>query len=191
MKALKIIGVAILVLVVTSGIAVAILPSHVHLERSITVNASPEKIYQVVNSYQNFNKWSPWAKLDPNTRYEFSGASSGVGSVMSWVSEHSNVGKGTQQIVESEENKHVKSEMSFEGMTGKAFSDLILTPEGSATRVTWTYDGDLAGFEKIFGLMMDTMLGPFYEQGLTSLKEHVESLEEMEPLEEGPATPPR
>jgi len=175
MKALKITGIVLAALLIIGIIVVALLPSHSHLERSTVINAQPTQVFAELNSYKNFNSWSPWAALDPNTKYEFSGPESGVGATMSWTSDNENVGNGSQKIIESEENARVKTELSFEGFDGKAYGEFILTPEGDGTKVTWSYDGDMSGVYKIFGLMMDSMLGPSYEQGLSALKTVVES----------------
>jgi uncharacterized protein YndB with AHSA1/START domain len=176
MKALKIIGIIVAGLIVILVAAMFMLPSHSHLERSIVINASPQQVYSQLTTFKNFTSWSPWAKLDPNTKYEYSGPDTGIGASMSWVSEKDDVGSGKQTIIEAVENQHVKSEMYFGGFEKPSYADFILTPEGEGTKLTWTYDGDMEGFYKFFGLMMDTMLGPSYEQGLQSMKEMVEAM---------------
>jgi hypothetical protein len=175
MKALKIIGIVLLSLIIIVAIVVISLPSHSHVERSIVIKASPSQVFTELNSFKNFNAWSPWAALDPNTKYEYSGPESGVGAFMSWKSDNGNVGNGTQKIIVSEAPNRIKNEMTFEGFEDKSYAEFVLTPEASETKVTWTYDGDMKGLYKIFGLMMDNMLGPTYEQGLKNLKGLVES----------------
>ncbi|HTJ50698.1 MAG TPA: SRPBCC family protein [Cyclobacteriaceae bacterium] len=175
MKALKIIGIIIVIIFAIILSLVLFLPPHSHIERSIVINAKPSQVFNQLNSFKNFNTWSPWAALDPNTKYEFSGPETGVGAFMSWSSENKNVGSGTQKIVESEPDSHLKNEMTFSDFDGKAYAEFILVSEGDATKVTWTYDGDMSGMYKIMGLMMDKILGPSYEQGLSKLKEVVES----------------
>jgi hypothetical protein len=186
MKVLKIIGIIVVIILVIIISLVLFLPPHAHIERSIVINAKPSQVFNQLNSFKNFNTWSPWAALDPNTKYEFSGPETGVGAFMSWSSENKNVGTGTQKIVESEPDSHLKNEMTFADFDGKAYAEFILVPEGDATKVTWTYDGDMSGIAKIFGLMMDKMLGPSYEQGLSKLKEVVES----KPAEPAPVDTP-
>ena len=101
---------------------------------------------------------------------------------MSWVSENPNVGAGSQWIVEAVENKMVKNGMAFGDMKGDYFATLELEEVPEGTKVTWHYDGDVKGtgivnsaLGKAFGLFIDRALGPFYEDGLTSLKQVVES----------------
>jgi uncharacterized protein YndB with AHSA1/START domain len=40
-------------------------PDSFQLERSITVKAPPEKVFALVNDFQQWGKWSPWDKKDP------------------------------------------------------------------------------------------------------------------------------
>jgi len=170
----KIVGmviVSILALIVTVG---AFLSPKSHMERSVVVHTQPAAIFWQINSFRNFSKWSPWMGQDPNTKTTLEGPESGVGAKMSWTSEK--LGNGSQWIIESEENKHIKTGMSFD-MEGAYTSDLYLEPVVGGTKVTWTYDGDVSNtgittslMGKIIGKFMDGILGPDYEKGLIQLK---------------------
>ncbi len=191
MKALKIIGIILLSIIVLIAIAVAVLPSKAHVERSVVINAKPSLVYSQLSSMKKFNKWSPWTGIDPETVYNFEGPESGVGSKMSWQSDHQDVGSGSQSIVEAVPDKLIKSELAFDGFDNTAQATFTLNPEGEQTNVTWSFDSDFSGLMKLFGVMMDGQLGPYYEKGLAQLKEVVESLpqysiqitqEETEPI---------
>ena len=164
-------------------IALAMMSPKTHMERSIIVNAEPSVIYNLANNYRNFNKWSPWAAIDPNTNYTYEGPEAGPGCKMSWESEHDNVGSGSQWIIETKEDQYVKNGMKFGGFEGEYTSEFILEPVSEGTKLTWTYNGDVSdtgmmntAFGKIFGMFMDSMLGPFYENGLASLKDMAEAM---------------
>ncbi|WP_377517691.1 hypothetical protein [Microbulbifer taiwanensis] len=47
------------------------------LERSVTIAKPPQTVFPYVNNLRNFNSWSPWYQLDPNTKYEYSGPDEG------------------------------------------------------------------------------------------------------------------
>ena len=176
MRILKvlIIIIAVFAIILLGGILV--LPSDAHVERSTVIDAPVTEVFATLNSFKEFNEWSPWAAIDPeNTNYTFEGPDSGIGAKMSWTSTNDNVGAGSQEIVESNEGSMVKVEMYFEGYEDPAYASYILEDESGSTRVTWTFDGKFKGFSKYFGLMMDGMLGPQYEEGLASLKEHIEA----------------
>jgi len=197
MKALKFVGIGLGALLVIVIVITSVQSPKTHLERSIVVNASPASVFKYVNNFKNFNTWSPWHSIDPNTAYTFEGPEEGVGAKMFWKSEHEEVGEGEQWIVESEENKRVKSGMKFGGFEGEYFAEVVLEPaDNNSTKVTWHYYGDVskasafgAAAGKFFGMFMDGMLGPQYEKGLSSLKEVVEK-EPAPPAEPEPAETP-
>lgn len=177
-KVLLVIGGIIVLLLVVS----LLLPSKVHVERSIVINAPAAKIFNEVNSLQKWSAWDPWQKKDPNIKNTFSGPESGVGNKNAWTSEVKDVGSGSQTITESVANEKVASELDF-GENGKANGFFTFTPEGEGTKVEWGFDSDMGmnPIGKFFGLMMDGMIGEEFEQGLNNLKSHVESLPEEAP----------
>lgn len=178
MKALKIIGIILLVFVVLIAIAIAVLPSKAHVERSIVINSKPSLVYSQLNSMKKFNQWSPWAQIDPKTEYEYEGPDAGVGSKMNWKSDHKDVGSGSQWIVESIPDQLVKSKILFGEFEDTSEATFTLSPEGENTQVTWTFDANFQGILKIFTVMVDVQLGPYYERGLAKLKEVVETMPE-------------
>ncbi len=178
MKILKIIGLTILALVILVVLVGVFSPRNVVVERSITINASAESVFEEVNGMKVFNAWSPWQKIDPEgTTYTYEGPETGVGSKMSWNSEHPEVGSGSQEIVAMEENSKVRTELYFGGYEDPNYAELQIKPGDENTTVTWTFEGDMGSnpIGKIFGLFMDSMLGPAYEEGLKNLKAIVEA----------------
>ena len=176
MKALKIIGIILLLIVVLLGVAIAVLPSKAHVERSIVINSKPTAVYSQLVSMKKFNQWSPWAEIDPKTEYVYEGPDSGVGSKMNWKSDHKDVGTGSQWIVEAIPDQLIKSKILFADFDEPSEATLILEPQGENTEVTWAFDSDFSGIWKLFALMMDGELGPYYERGLAKLKNVVETL---------------
>jgi effector-binding domain-containing protein len=172
-KVLLGIGGLLLLLVV----AAYLLPRNVHVERSTTISAPRATVFTVVNSFKHFNKWSPWAELDPNAKYSYNGPSSGVGAGMSWVGDPSTMGSGSQVITASTPWASVTTDIDF-GPQGKAVGVFSITAEGPATRVLWALDTDLGmnPVSRYFGLMIDGMVGRDFDKGLARLKTLVESL---------------
>jgi len=174
-KILKIIGIVLVSFVALIGIVSLFLSPKSHIERSVVINAPDSIIFLQVNSLKNQNRWSPWVEKDTATQVTYEGNETGIGAKMNWKSKK--LGNGSQWIVESIANKHLKSEMQFEGFGGANSSDIYLESTEGGTKVTWTYDGDVTGsgfvlvpLGKIMNLMMDGMMGPDYERGLSKLK---------------------
>lgn len=191
MKALKIIGIILLLIVVVIAIAIAVLPSKAHVERSIVINSAPSSVYSQLSSMKKFNKWSPWYGIDPETEYAYEGPETGVGSKMSWKSDHEDVRTGSQWIEEATPNQLIKTKLLFADFEDPAEVSFILSPEGENTQVNWTFDSNFSGIFKLIVPMMKTQIGSSFEQGLANLKDVVESMpqytieiteEETEPI---------
>jgi uncharacterized protein YndB with AHSA1/START domain len=133
--------VALVGLLLVAGL---LLPASAHVERSITTTASPQTVYGIVNGFARFNEWSPWADLDPKTRYSYSGPPTGVGAKMAWTSDKAEVGSGSQEIIAVEPGRRVTSRLDF-GMDNPTTSTILLEPQGTGTRVTWSLDSDFSG----------------------------------------------
>lgn len=171
MKFLKfILGLVVLLLVI--GL---FLPSSTTFERTVTINAPQDLVYEYVNSMPRFNEWSPWHSIDPNTKYTFTGPESGVGHKMAWQSDHENVGSGSQEIVEAEPPNKVVTLLDF-GAMGTASATFTLDTLGDGTKVVWSFYNEHGWSlpERYFGLMTEKFVGPMYENGLNKFKTVVE-----------------
>ncbi|CAK9041832.1 tRNA (guanine-N(1)-)-methyltransferase (M1G-methyltransferase) (tRNA [GM37] methyltransferase) [Durusdinium trenchii] len=164
---------ALIVIVIALGF---VLPDRVHLERETTINAPQEEIYTLVADFNQWDSWSPWAKLDPDAEYSLSG--SGVGQRMEWKSDHPDVGNGAQQITAMDAPNSVSTFLDF-GDMGQANATFTLTPAGDgATKVVWGFDTNMRKgvpfymqpMSTYMGYFMDSFLGPSYEEGLANLK---------------------
>ena len=175
MKILKIILGVVIVLVAAVLLIGMFLPSGQYVERRAFIEADQAKVFALVSDYRQFNKWSPWAERDPETKYEFSGPGTGVGSKMTWRSEDPNVGNGAQETVEYEPGTMVKSELTFEGFDTPSYATFTLKPADGGTHVTWSFDANMDTlFGRYMGLMMDKWVGADYERGLARLQELAE-----------------
>ena len=177
MKILKILLIGLVAVVALLAIVGFLLPSTAHVERSTVIAAPQSTVFALVNGFPRFNEWSPWAKIDPDTRYTHEGPTHGVGAKQSWESEHPDVGAGSQEITVSEPYSRVESALDF-GPQGTATAFFDLSPEAGGTKVVWGFDTSFGAniILRYVGLMFDGMLGPQYEEGLAALKSLAESL---------------
>jgi uncharacterized protein YndB with AHSA1/START domain len=168
---LRWLGIAIIAIVAVALGAAFLLPRHAVVARSIEIAAPPAAVFPLVGDLRRFNEWSPWAALDPDAVYTFTGPTDGVGQTLNWQSEDKRVGSGAIAIAAIEPDTHVALTIDFAD-AGTALASLALEPVASGTRVTWGFDSDL-GFNPIaryFGMMADDVIGPDYEKGLARLK---------------------
>jgi uncharacterized protein YndB with AHSA1/START domain len=163
---------ALAVILAIFAAVVAFLPSEYRVERSATISAPVETVFAQVNDFHKWEAWSPWAKLDPNAKATFAGASSGQGAKFSW-SGNDKVGEGTMTLVESVPNQLVKIDVEFtRPFEGSTISEFAFRPQGSATVVTWASYGEQNFIGKAICVFvsMDRMLGGDMEKGLAQMK---------------------
>ncbi|MEE9303986.1 MAG: SRPBCC family protein [Thiotrichaceae bacterium] len=175
MKFLKKVILSLLFLFVVLTLVSFFLPQKQHVERNVEISASAEKIYPYLINPKLFNEWSPWSKLDPDMKVQFTGPESGIGAGMSWQSNQSDVGNGSWKIIKTVENESLVTALDF-GDQGTATSFFRLQPKDGKTQVTWGFDTDagMNPMKRWFGLLMDSMVGEAYQKGLQSLKVLVE-----------------
>lgn len=176
MKFLKKIVIALALIIGIVLIVGFFLPSKIHVERSLQMNAPAEVVFEQVNTLKNWEKWSPWHRIDPNMKLTYEGPESGNGASYSWQSEHKNVGDGKLTIVKSVPYDSIFVDMDFLE-NGKATGSYVFTKQDGGILVTWGMDSDMGmnPIGRIFGLFMDKMIGKDFEQGLQNLKQVSES----------------
>lgn len=175
MRILKTLLLGLVLLLAVVWVVGLFLPDSAHVERSISIKARPEIVFDLIDDFESFNRWSPWARKDPRTQYSFTGPESGVGAMMSWHSENPGVGTGSQQIIVVEPLRRVVVELDFDAQ-GMATAYYEIQPENTGTRVTWGFDTDFGNdlLGRYLGLFLDILVGADYEAGLANLKELAE-----------------
>lgn len=177
MKVLKRILLAVAIIIVLVIVIGFFLPSHSHVERSIIIKAPQQVVFDQINDLHKWNKWSPWAKKDPNMQISYSGPETGVGSSYTWKGNRE-VMSGKQTIVTSTAPSLVVNEMRFEGFDEPSMVSFKIDKADEGTKVTWSLESETGNnpIHRYFGLMMDKMVGPDFESGLANLKQIAESM---------------
>lgn len=167
----KVLGVVALLV---GGLAVMIAMRHAEfsLVRHATVNAPPEKVFELINDFNQWDAWSPWAKLDPAMKKSVGRVSAGEGATYEW-SGNSDVGKGKMTITGSQPHQRVVIRLEFlEPMAATNMTTFTLKPEGSGTKVEWSMSGTNDFMAKAFDFFMDMdkMVGADFDRGLQQMK---------------------
>jgi effector-binding domain-containing protein len=183
MKIIKGIVLTLVVLVAIAAIVGFMSPEKVHVERALNIKAASEIIRGQINELKNWTKWSPWHKKDTAMKIEYNSIASGVGADYTWSSNNKEVGSGNMTITSSNKDS-ISMAMNFME-NGVATANFIFSNSDSQndtssgeTKVTWAMDMDMGmnPIGRIFGLFMDKMLGPDFENGLSSLKQISEAI---------------
>jgi hypothetical protein len=166
----KIALVLVLILVVLAGY-VATRPADFRIVRSRTVVAPPEVVHAYVNDFHKWSEWSPWEKLDPAMKREYSGAPAGTGAAYHW-SGNNDVGEGHMTITDSRPAQSVTIRLEFlKPFAATNTTQFDFAPTGSGTNVTWAMNGHNNFMAKAFSAFMDMdkMVGTDFEKGLAGL----------------------
>ncbi len=164
------------------------LPSQVIVSESITIDAKKSRIFSYLINYDDWKNWAVWNQLDSNMRTEYTGEAGTIGFKSEWFSDHTEVGNGSQEIVELIPNEYIKTKMRFEGWEEDNYSEFILTDKEGQTELKWTFEGAATPFFlNIMNTFIEPMLVESYQTSLKQLKEHIESnktaLKEFENIE--------
>ncbi len=170
-------------LYILAGIVVLILflaliaPKTYDVSRSIVIDSPKDRVFKIIRSLKEQDKWSPWAKKDPNMHKEYRGNDGEVGSVAYWNG-NKDVGEGEQEITKIVDGERVEGELRF-FKPWKSESDCYFITEdvdSDKTKVTWGFSGkNKFPFSIMMLLMsMDKMVGKDFEEGLATLKSQLE-----------------
>jgi uncharacterized protein YndB with AHSA1/START domain len=152
-------------------------PDSFRVERSTTVNASPELVFALINDFRRFGEWSPWEKLDPRMTRSITGAVNGKGAVYEW-SGNAKVGAGRMEITESSPSTRIVMRLNFlKPFKSENITEYSLQPQGGATKVTWAMHGPAPFASKVMQVFMsmDAMVGKDFEEGLANIKRVAEA----------------
>lgn len=152
------------------------LPKEYSIERSIVVKTSTKKAFKFITDYSKRRSWSPWIINDPSIIIEIKGAPSQIGHYFKWSGEK--VGKGILTIIDLEKPHLIESKYQtftpFKSVS--KFLWKIENLENGSTKITWIKKGKLPyPVGRVFGLGLETSIGPELVKGLENLKQILEN----------------
>lgn len=151
-------------------------PNTFAIQRSIVIDAPPEKVFELINDFHNWPKWTPQDKEDAAMKRTFSGTASGAGAVSDWTGS-GNTGAGRMTIIESQPSQKISVQVDWtKPFETRNINDFVLEPAGASTRLTWSMRGPNLYPMKLMGVFvnMDRSMGKHFEAGLASLKQVAE-----------------
>ena len=171
----------LIVIVIIVGIILlvpAFIDEDITITRTVEINKPVDQVYNVVKDFNYYKQWNAWSQMDKDASGEISGPVGQVGAKWSWDGD--TVGIGSLTIEKLVPNQSITSRLEFiTPMSGTAQD--LWTFEGldsSSTKVSWSYDGSASSyFMRYMNPMMEGMLGPQLETGLSNLKNLIEALE--------------
>lgn len=162
----------VLVFVAVVLIIAARKPDTFRIERSIDIQARPDRIFALIDDFHNWSQWAPQDREDPSIQRTFSGPANGVGAESEWTSE-GRAGAGRMAIAEIVPPERVVIDVHFvKPFVAHNVNTFTLEPEGASTKVTWSMQGTNVFMLKLMSVLadMDRMMGEHFESGLRDLK---------------------
>lgn len=173
MKILKIILIVLVAIIALLLVVAVFLPSEVTVERSALIEAPDSVVFAYITDFNVRTDWDPWLEMDPGAKVTLYEIPKGVGAGYAWEGEET--GSGNMVIDEVVENKLVKSTITFfEPQSGEGKIEWRLEPIENGTNLTWSFYSEMGyPVERYFGLMMDGMLGPSLEKGISNINHEI------------------
>jgi predicted transcriptional regulator YdeE len=139
------------------------------IEKSITINASVDKVKSVIADFNHWRYWSPWLITDPEATVKVENG----GKKQRWEGKRVGVGEMTV-LKETDSVIHYNLTFLKPWKSTATVDFLIKTDSKEVTTLTWTMDGSLPFFMFWMKPMMERMLGMDYDRGLLMLKDYIE-----------------
>ena len=173
---LKIVLLVLVTVIAVLLVVIVVQPDHFHIARSVTIETPANIVFDKVNNLHEWQKWSPWAKLDPNARLTYKGPISGAGAGYEWEG-NNDVGAGEMTITESKPYEVIRFHLDFlRPFEASNTAEFTFVPNGNQTVVTWSMSGENNFIGKAFSLVIncDKMVGGEFDKGLAELKKQSE-----------------
>lgn len=139
------------------------------IQKSKTISASPEKVYEIISDFHHWRPWSPWLIQEAAATVDIAPD----GKSYSWSGKI--VGDGEMEVAEETPHKAISYNLTFlKPWKSKAKISFHLIPQGDHTVVQWGMDSSLPFFLFYMKKMMTNIIGMDYDRGLTMLKQYVE-----------------
>jgi uncharacterized protein YndB with AHSA1/START domain len=141
------------------------------VERSATIAAAPQTVFDLVADFHQWRRWSPWEDVDPNLQRTYRGAEAGQGAVYEW-SGNKKAGEGRMEIVEADSPGKIVIALDFlKPFKSSNTTTFTFTPEGEGTGVRWSMTGPRPLMMRLLGFLFnpEKMVGRDFENGLARL----------------------
>lgn len=166
---LKSLLVFVAVLVVLFVIVGLMLPTAYEVRRDVVIQAPIGVVHPFVNDLEMWSTWEPWREEDPTIQITLGSTTKGVGASQSWAGDS---GSGELTFTKSDPDSGIAYDMIFDDLYESKAEVTYHAESDGSTHVEWVMTGDtgtpvIGGY---FALMMDSMVGPMFENGLKKLK---------------------
>lgn len=178
MKILKWIIIVLIALVAAFFIFSASQPNVLVIEKEISIDAKTDLVYNELLSFESWDKWAAYNKIDSNLISNVSGEAGSIGSIYEWESEKPVVGKGKRELVEKKKDQYIKHKIQLDGWSNKSQDEFTIQEKPNSTLLIRRYEGAKTPFYLNFlNIFMEPMVKNSAKKDLENFKKYVESIE--------------
>nr|WP_319401548.1 SRPBCC family protein [uncultured Carboxylicivirga sp.] len=145
-----------------------------YFTRSICLDVSREKTFELILDFNTWTSWSPWLCIDPDAIVSITKGRTNIGSVYKWTG--TLVGTGEIELKSFKQDISLEQEIRF-SKPFKSKSDVFwrLSGKGETCQLTWGMKGKMPFFLKFLAKSIEPMVGSDYERGLKMIKDKLEN----------------
>ncbi|HJW30857.1 MAG TPA: SRPBCC family protein, partial [Saprospiraceae bacterium] len=149
------IGILLLALILISFL----FPATMKVSRSIEVNAPVDRVFDQVNDLRNWEKWSPWKRMDPTMVMTFSNPPVGQNAFYKWESKDKHMGTGTLTLAKVTPYEEIVTSLEM-GDYPKSSATFTFTHKGDAILLTWSMEQHIGAmpWNRYMALIMKSFL---------------------------------
>ncbi len=147
------------------------------VERSRTIQAPKEVVFDFIGNYNNWGTWSPWIENPEDATYVYEKEGMGVGSSYHWKAvddENSDIGEGKMTTTEYVKNKKLVQNLQFIApQQADCVTEWNLTQSDTGVNVSWSISGEKNLLLQIMTLAigdMEKLIAPDFERGLENIE---------------------
>ncbi|PKP25341.1 MAG: AraC family transcriptional regulator [Bacteroidetes bacterium HGW-Bacteroidetes-2] len=174
MKILKYLFFLILILFIGVAVYFGTQDGNFAVSETKTIDAPVEVVFQNINDYRNWETWGSWME-DETIKINYPESTSGEGASYSWKSKKD--GEGAMQTLSIIPNTSLQQKIIFNGTLEDEGYPVVWSLEpienGSKTKVTWSMQGTLGLFEKIYfatqNINLEEEISEMYAKSLENL----------------------
>jgi uncharacterized protein YndB with AHSA1/START domain len=169
--------IAIIAIIIAIAIAIVLIlaatkPNTLRVQRTTSIKAPADRLFPLINDFQQWRTWSPYENKDPAMKRTYEGPQNGKGAVYAWDG-NKNVGSGRMEILEAQAPSKITIKLDFfKPFEGHNTAEFTMLPQGDVTTLTWTMVGPAVLMSRVMQVFMnlDHMIGRDFEVGLANLK---------------------
>jgi effector-binding domain-containing protein len=173
-KLISFLGISLVIVVLIILIAGFVQPKDLSIERSVSINASHNVVFNQIKFFKNWTNWSPMVDKEPNIKISYLGLDGQFGSSFQWKSD--DLGEGEVSNTGVFNNRLDYNVQFISPWESNADGSFITEDLGNNnSKVTWKMVKHGTFPFNAFNYFIEKIIGKDFENGLSLLKKYAES----------------